>query len=70
MTTRLSRRVLLAASLSAMAMPGRAQDGYPKAPVKLVVPSAPGGPTDVMARMKAKLVNSALVGHLLAFPVD
>jgi tripartite-type tricarboxylate transporter receptor subunit TctC len=45
-----SRRALLAAPL-AMAVPARAQDGWPKAPVKINIPSAPGGPTDVMARM-------------------
>jgi tripartite-type tricarboxylate transporter receptor subunit TctC len=45
-----SRRALLAAPL-AMVLPARAQDGWPKAPVKINIPSAPGGPTDVMARM-------------------
>ena len=45
-----SRRALLAAPL-AMAVPAHAQDGWPKAPVKINIPSAPGGPTDVMARM-------------------
>ena len=50
MTSRVSRRALLAAPLL-MAAPARAQDGYPKAPVKIIVPAAPGGPTDVMARM-------------------
>lgn len=51
MTSGLSRRGLLAASLSAVAAPALAQDGYPKAPVKLILPAPPAGPTDVMARM-------------------
>ena len=50
MTSRVSRRTLLAAPM-VMALPARAQDGYPKAPVKIIVPAAPAGPTDVMARV-------------------
>jgi tripartite-type tricarboxylate transporter receptor subunit TctC len=66
MTTRLSRRALLAASLPLLSVPARAQDGYPKQPVKVVIPSAPGGPTDVMARMiqpglSAKLGQPVLI---------
>jgi tripartite-type tricarboxylate transporter receptor subunit TctC len=50
MTVRVSRRALLAAPL-ALAVPARAQDGWPRAPVKIIIPAAPGGPTDVMARV-------------------
>ena len=50
MTVRVSRRALLAAPM-VMALPARADDAWPKAPVKIIVPAAPGGPTDVMARM-------------------
>jgi tripartite-type tricarboxylate transporter receptor subunit TctC len=50
MTMRVSRRALLAAPM-VMALPVRAEDAWPKVPVKIIIPSAPGGPTDVMARM-------------------
>ena len=43
MTSRLSRRAVLAAPLAAMAVPARAQDGYPKAPVKSSSPRRPAG---------------------------
>jgi tripartite-type tricarboxylate transporter receptor subunit TctC len=49
----LSRRTLLAAPFATAVIGGsRAETGdWPRNPVKLVIPSAPGGPTDVMARM-------------------
>src|SRR5476649_1210735 len=74
MTTRnggavmLSRRALLAAPLATTVIgAARAQTSdYPKTPVRFVIPSAPGGPTDVMARMispglTAKFGQSVLI---------
>jgi len=50
-----TRRTLLALSLAALAGQARAQsqskDSYPDKPVRFIVPSAPGGPTDVMSRV-------------------
>jgi tripartite-type tricarboxylate transporter receptor subunit TctC len=54
-----SRRSLLVAPV-VMALPARAQDSWPKTPVKINIPSAPGGPTDVMARM----IQSGLAARL------
>jgi tripartite-type tricarboxylate transporter receptor subunit TctC len=58
----LSKRRLLLSAMLAAALPGsaRAQGRYPERPIRLVVPFAPGGSTDVLAR---KL--SARLGPLL-----
>ena len=42
-----------AAALVAAGLPARAQE-FPKAPVKLIVPFPPGGPTDTVARLIAQ----------------
>lgn len=68
------RRALIATSLGALsgaALSGaaRAQSGeaaWPTQPVRVIIPSAPGGPTDVMARviqpgLSAKLGQSVLI---------
>ncbi|MBL6617223.1 MAG: tripartite tricarboxylate transporter substrate binding protein [Reyranella sp.] len=60
----LTRRAAFAATLAAAATPlpapVRAQtDGsYPNRPVRFIVPAAPGGPTDVMARMISPGLNA------------
>ena len=44
----------------AAAVPALAADAYPSKPIKLVVPFPPGGPTDVMGRVVAKLLSDKL----------
>jgi tripartite-type tricarboxylate transporter receptor subunit TctC len=53
------RRLLALAFCAAAALPAAAQDAYPNRPVKFLVPYAPGGATDIIARIvAAKLTDS------------
>lgn len=60
----MQRRSLLLASLAALAVHGeaRAQSaaGYPNRPIRLVVPFAPGGGSDLMARAAAQKMSEVL----------
>src|SRR4029453_455776 len=60
--TMLHRRSLLATAALVAAVPGaaRAQSGYPNKPVRLSVPFAAGGTTDIVARVVSEKINASL----------
>src|SRR6267154_2016118 len=62
----MKRRSVLVAGLSTLAAPDmvRAQAKYPDRPVRLVIPFAPAGPTDIIGRMAAEKMT-ALLGQTM-----
>jgi tripartite-type tricarboxylate transporter receptor subunit TctC len=63
------RRVLPALTLCAAAIaPGIAQAAYPEQPIKMVVAYAPGGGTDIIARLTAQYIQKYL-GNNASFVV-
>jgi tripartite-type tricarboxylate transporter receptor subunit TctC len=57
----MNRRTIIAAS-AALSLPSlaRAQTGWPSRPVTIVVPFAPGGPSDIIGRLTAQYMQQAL----------
>jgi tripartite-type tricarboxylate transporter receptor subunit TctC len=55
-----SRRTLLASATALLAMPALAQAPWPNRPIRMVIPFAPGGSTDVIGRMLAEQMSQRL----------
>lgn len=67
MTKIIGRRPLLGATLAApmLARHGWAQSGYPNKPIRMVVPFAAAGTTDLLGRISAELLQNALGANVV-----
>lgn len=54
------KRLLLIVATLLVAMPARAQDGYPSKPIRVIVPFTVGGPTDIVARILGARMTEAI----------
>lgn len=55
------KRAALGALLAALTLhPAQAQDAFPSRPIRLIVPFAPGGPSDIVARILAPRMAATL----------
>lgn len=50
----------LVAALAAAALPAFAQQSYPVKPIRMIVPLAPGGPSDILARAMAQKMTESM----------
>ena len=57
---RLTFSLMAALCLAAFGLPAQAQDKYPSKPVKIIVPYAPGGATDIVARIVGEQMRQLL----------
>ena len=57
---RFTRRAALAAGIVSLAGPAMAQADFPSRPIRFIVPSAPGGSLDILARLIARHLGERL----------
>jgi tripartite-type tricarboxylate transporter receptor subunit TctC len=57
---RIAARIIIAAGLLAFAGADAAQQAYPNRPIRFIVPYAPAGPTDLLARLIGQKLSESL----------